>query len=356
MRPQPTARPRPTAPATTPRRRGGFTLLELLIVVAVIAVLIALLVPALRGVAGQANDANVRSELSNLEAGIASFHSEYGRNPPSYINLSLNKDETAFQDQRAFATLRSIFGTLIDQGRMVQSLKNTGFYDENTKPVLRGAECLVFFLGGMPAGPAVNDDGSLDTDRPSTELVGFSDNPRDPFNVSTNGGGNFFVADKARRTGPFYDFDPSRLLYPDEAGEGFWFMYVDRYSGQRTPILYAESDGGRGYSEAAAARYGQVSGSVFRNPDGAPALAYGPYRFTTEINADADPDAPGGSFINPKGYQLISPGEDGAFGVGGAYVDGEYKVFDGAKYAAPVGGEPGTDNITNFAPNTLGGV
>ena len=362
MRPQPTDRPQPAGPR--PRRRGGFTLLELLIVVAVIAVLIALLVPALRGVVGQANDAAVRSELSGLEAGIASFHSAYGRNPPSYVNLTLNDAETAFADPRTFATMRNIFGTLIDQQLMIGSLANTGFYanqgagDDGSR-VLKGAECLVFFLGGMPAGPAVNDDGAIDVTRPSRELAGFSDNPRDPFSVLGSGGGSYAVADKNRRTGPFYDFDPSRLIYPDEIGDGVWFMYVDRYAGQRTPILYAESNEGRAYAPRDV-RYGAGrAGSAFLNADGTPSLAYGPYRFTAAINTDADPDVPSGAFVNPKGYQLISPGEDGQFGGGGLYQDEEYKTFrlvgGVGSYAEPLGDDPGNDNITNFARGTLGG-
>ena len=199
---------------------------------------------------GQANAAAVRSELSNLEAGIASFHSAYGTNPPSFLDLTLNTSDgeyaagAGFANPRTLVELKNVFGNLLSEAQMTQSLAATGFYNsqgsgDDGGRLLRGAECLVFFLGGMPAGPAYDNSGNLDTSRPSKELAGFSDDPRDPFKVVSNGGGSFSVPDKGRRMGPFFEFEPGRLVYPDEAGEGNWFMYVDRFSGQQTPIMYS---------------------------------------------------------------------------------------------------------------------
>lgn len=364
MRPQPPAQPPSPAP-----RRGGFTLLELLIAIAVIAVLISLLVPAVRQAFGSANNAAVSTEFSAMEAGLSQFHAEYGRMPPSLLNLSATDGGSGtftFDDPKTMATLRNLFGVSINESQMIGSLIQTGIYNPSptaspdlgaVKPVLRGAECLVFFLGGLPAN-------SLSAGVPSPELAGFSTNPADPFNVSAPPGGptdagNFLLLDKQRRTGPFFAFEPSRLRAPDAVGEGFYFMYVDKFGSQETPILYTDSDMGRGYPTAAdlfPARpdfgphpdinYGvdhdagtKIGGSVFADPNGtgaaAAALIAGPF-----VDAAGTP-------INPRGYQLISPGPDGVYGPGGTYVDGEYTP------AQP--GPSGDDNVANFSGGVMGG-
>ena len=361
MSPAPAPRQSPRSPAG-PRRRGGFTLLELLIVIAVIAVLIALLVPAVRSAVGTANDAAVRSEISGMEAALAQFHQEYGRMPPSFLDL--RRSPAGFANATTMPTLRNLFGVSVDEAAMVTSLNNMGFpgqyaaapgpaeFDEGG--VLRGAECLVFFLGGLPANGDVS--GGANSGNPTTELAGFSKNPRDPFSA-TIAGSNFTLLDKNRRTGPFFEFVPDRLRRPSEvggAGSLSYFTYVDRLAGQQTPLLYTDSDGGRGYPRQTAVpalgtypdlNY-QVGVFVNGLPPGVPAMKYGPYQ------------AEDGSVMNPRGYQIISPGIDGAFGIGGTYSTDDNLTLP----SPPPSGLPpvevttaGDDNITNFASGTLGG-
>ena len=330
--------PQPLSSRPAPSRRGGFTLIELLIVIGLIALLIALLTPAIFGARATANNAAVRSDLGNLEAAMSAFHQEYGRMPPSYIDL--RRDGGRFVDPATMATLRTIFGTQISESAMITSLNTMDFpgqaKDYSDRGVLRGAECLVLFLGGLPAsGDVVSGEMT-----PVRELAGWSKNPRDPFNVSAKGTG-FVLLDKARRQRPFYEFKPDRLKYvgeiettavtPTATEPGLsYFTYLDQLEGQTAPLIYASSDGGRGYRD----RDVRYSAGAFQNPDGTAALASGVYQ------------TPAGDAINPNGFQLISPGPDGDFGQGGEYGGGTFTP------AAP--GDGGEDNITNFASGALG--
>ncbi|MFH5803458.1 type II secretion system protein [Alienimonas sp. DA493] len=334
--------------------RAGFTLVELLVVIGVIALLLALLTPALRSAIGTAKTAAVRTEMSGMEAALSQFHSEYGRMPPSYINLR-RTGTGSFVDPATMPLLRSLFGITVDEGAMVDSLNAMNFPGGGVSAsavggpgdpgVLRGAECLVLFLGGLPAsGTAASG--------PTKELSGWSKNPRDPFNVkykntSSPIPGDFVLLDGPRRTPPFYEFQPDRLKRPGELGaadELAYFTYLDAFDGQTTPLIYANSDMGRGYQ----ARDVAYNVGVFKNTNGSPSLFKGVYRTPDETPENLEDNPP----INPNGYQIISPGRDGKFGAGGTYgvEDGYKPALDGAGNVV----DGGDDNVTNFSEGTLG--
>jgi prepilin-type N-terminal cleavage/methylation domain-containing protein len=62
---------------------GGFTLMELLIVLAIISLLVGLLLPALSAVRKAAREAKQRAQLTTIELGISAFKNDYGDYPPS---------------------------------------------------------------------------------------------------------------------------------------------------------------------------------------------------------------------------------------------------------------------------------
>ena len=321
----------------TDNRRSGFTLIELMVVIIVIAILLSLLLPAIGGVRRRARVAQVRGEIGTLESAIASFRAEFGIEPPGAIRLystgagwntpASGRDEAIRVFSRAY--IRQLWP------QFDFSSAGGAFWSSTTD--LNGAECLVFFLGGV-------------TDSSGKTLNGFSKNPSQPFSQSgTN------------RVKPFFDFDSARLV--DKNGNKFP-EYVDPIPSQTSPYLYFDSNDGRGYSNSS-------TGSDWANTDcftdawtgqsgyASPAWANGNWMkhmyFTSFTKTGTISDQIAGSIpFMPKKYQIISPGfgganaatPDKAYGLGGFY---DPKKNNDLTLTAD------GDNITNFNPGTLSG-
>ncbi len=304
------------------RGRGGFTLLELLIVIALIAVLVGLLFAALGGASTTARVTEVVAEINNLEKAIQEFKLQYGVDVPSSIRLhevGAHWSGSDVQTRRSKALLTRIwpdfaFGDVDFNG--------DGAQDDTIE--LFGSECLVFFLGGVcvtqdsSGNYIVGPDGSVSG--PGTPArwtpVGFSANPANPF---ARGGS---------RVGPFYEFDISRLVNVVNTGNSMP-EYLDPIEGQSMPYAYASTARGA---------YAPNSGAVYR-PEDLNWNGSGP--FTSVYHRPNN-----GQVYNPRGFQIISPGFDGEFGIGGEWEPGSPLL------------EPRTperDNITNFSGGMLGG-
>jgi general secretion pathway protein G len=76
-----------TRTSRRPRQRGGFTLIEILVVVAVIAVLAALVAPNVFGHLGTAKDTAARAQMENLGAALDAYRLDNGRYPTSAQGL-----------------------------------------------------------------------------------------------------------------------------------------------------------------------------------------------------------------------------------------------------------------------------
>lgn len=66
-----------------PKRAGGFTLIELMVVIAIIVLLISLAVPALQAARKQAKKAATRNQIAVIEKGCVLFQQEHGELPVS---------------------------------------------------------------------------------------------------------------------------------------------------------------------------------------------------------------------------------------------------------------------------------
>ena len=70
-----------TARSSTPHSRGGFTLIEILVVIAVISILAALVAPNVFRHVGTAKDAAARSQIEMLGAALDAYRLDNGRYP-----------------------------------------------------------------------------------------------------------------------------------------------------------------------------------------------------------------------------------------------------------------------------------
>jgi hypothetical protein len=312
----------------------------------IISVLIALLLPAVGSARRNVYNARVRTEVGHLETAIADFKALYGVEPPSHIVLY----EIATGDGTIAGagwnttismggTAEEIAGAEAERNESVASIRElwqqfnhdldrdlNGDGDMTDIHVLSGTECLVFFLGGMFEDGAPN---------------GFSKNPANPF--ATGG----------QREGPFFDFDTGRFVNIDNDAV---VEYVDTFAGQRMPYLYFSSNDGQGYlplGKDAAYGFEGVDDDAAGMTDVIEELGLGDDHVLRDAAANAPTiqdvyrQSTDGAAWKPKSFQIISPGPDAVYGIGGIYTP------DTAQ-ADLVGNRSGErDNITNFEDGPL---
>ncbi len=307
-------------PLATPRfRRRGFTLIELLVVISILAILVAFLLPALGAARDKARVVSVQSDIKAIESAIAQFKTDYSIEPPSGILIYENDtDWTSNASNPSVARSRAILRQLWPQYDFGDHDINRDGDTTDTFD-LGGSECLVFFLGGAIAIDDTNGDGNRDTGEKAFP-TGFSKNPSNPFAV----GGN--------RQGPYFEFKLDRLR-ESPVNPGF-FAYLDPYPSQTAPYVYVSSYGGKGY------RLADLGSGGLSN-------------WYLQGGTAASP-----AWLATK-YQIISPGADGQYGVGGPYQPSQSKSLPGWTRTTPAGTwtdadrMPERDNITNFESGKL---
>ncbi|WZO97196.1 type II secretion system protein [Isosphaeraceae bacterium EP7] len=366
-----------------PRRRAGFTLIELMVVILILGVLIALLLPAINGAVKTARDATVTAEINQIATALADFKSKYNKYPPS--RLILREDgiydtsvNTALSSVPATAwvggaeTFPAVVGDLTYGELATRSLKflksnwPRAFFVEGTPSAtaaqqhdfngngtyeqgsiyLEGHECLVFFLGGIPIAQTLGGPG----------VSGFANSPTKPFvnsSLATN------------RTAPMMEFRVSRLV--DNEGDGM-YGYVDPLGTSPDVRYYAYFSGTGGGYDPNDVNFVVTTGANGMNEldaldtyeSGARTYKVG---FRTALISSTAPNpyttslptaTPTTNYVNPDSYQLISAGRDGLYGLGGQYSPNEPSTKLPGDVNVNAGQRQGeSDNLTNFANGHL---
>lgn len=282
-------------------RRSGFTLIEMLVVMAIVALLAGLIMIPVNRSRHTAQVASVVAEISNLEKALADFKLKYGVDIPSSVVLhetSMGWADTGVATTRS----KSVIGRIWPQFDFTYALAATpGQYDINGDGqiktdgplVLRGVECLVFFLGGVCL-TQTEDGTTLKGDRDNT--MGASGTPGKwiPIGFSTIPSFPFSRAGSSR-VGPFYEFDASRMVNTFETSNMRMPEYRDTLPGQSMPYAFASAargshpptTGNGSYCHQDLGSGSDVFAQVYKR------MANEPY--------------------NPKTYQIISPGFDSRF-------------------------------------------
>ncbi len=315
--------------------RRAFTLIELLLVLAVIGILAGLLLGGVFNVFGTARITQVSAEISSLDQAIAEFKLRFGMEPPSFVIL--------YENGPAWPTDRTMYPNEVRSRALIQRLwpdydfttphNINGDGDTTDVITLQSTEALVFFLGG---------NSVLDSANP--QPLGFSTNPTNPF----AGGG--------QRVGPFFAFNTDRFV--DVDGDGCP-EYLDPIPGQTLPYLYFSGYDGAGYRPFGMNGTAGDADDEMLSSDGTP-LMQSVYMVNDQdwLMDTNRPRANAGEYINPKSYQIISPGMDFRFGVGGTYLRGKGLAIKAGgsmdNFRSREARRPEFDNITNFSGGMLG--
>lgn len=330
------------------RARAGFTLVELMVVIVIIVILIGLVLPAISGVRARAREAEVKTDISQLEQAITAFKLDFGIDPPSQITLYAA--EADWNNPMLANSVRS--RGLIKQIWPRFNFANCGGSSNGatftvpgapTQLNLNGAECLVFFLGGM-------------IDPASGGFIGFAKDPTVPFAPRTGTGGI------TNRQGPYFEFKGA-LNVPASAtaGDSNWSgrltdkdndwlpEYRDTLPQQTMPYVYFSAASGSYRTAPTTPGMAISMSNPWVNTDNRDAVTSSytlmEYAYYVSFSPSVSPvmSAP----YKPKGYQIISPGSDAAYGTGGQFnpdntsnLSTPQRLFE-------------RDNITNFHSGRL---
>lgn len=342
------------------RGRGGFTVVELLVVISIIAVLSTLIFVGVNKMRSRQTIDTAVTEIEEMSAALEKFKARYGLYPPSQLTLSVLVDakgvsllkSSAIQlEVDSFHILTRIFPNLDFPnafGPNGMDITNGG---KRTKLTIKGDQCLVLFLGGRQF---------IDSGSGQAVCQGFSD-------AVTVSGGNRLInplAATGNRTTPMFQFKPTRLFRRDTTQPFFsygdpWFKEVEN-ANKRYPsyAYFTPVVGGRRSTTTASTREGQYDDTdnstnldndvaanfplAFRQPDPVKKdLANNPLPLTTQTGAFAP--------VNPDTFQIMSAGPDRLWGKAHVWAPGgKFDVFENQK-AGIIERHESIDNLSNFA-------
>ena len=368
-------------------RRGGFTLVEMLIVIIIIGILAAILIPTVAAVRRKASETRMALELSQIDKAMEAYKLKHNDYPPNFFDINLVKRHmrTAFPQAKVapvagqYASSPGQFGYPNGPYEIVPGWDIPGRPD--------AAECIVFWLDGLssdPRFPFTGPGGPL-VKLPSGELA-LNPERNEGFFTFNRGRIGIYLADPSNGSptqagvplsndevllhgGTLADSDPFPTYFP----QGLALVNDTDLGNAGPPYVYFDS---RSYTLPPTVTGGQYMRAVWTtgnqsNPYDAsthnplvPGVA-APYH-TAETNPKRNPAADTASNPNNPGnhlyyanrdrFQIIAAGLDGNFG-GAACVYPTGETMDippvVVGYRIPmlatsiIDGD--LDNVTNFS-------
>ncbi len=314
---------KPNPKSEIPNQKSlGFTLVELMVVIVIIGILVGLTLVAVIPARNKARNAVVSLEINQLDIALKTYKLKFAEYPPDFADIG-----TTAGQNRVMRHLRKAFprytpgvfagtngGTWVELEHDVSNCCDGLDINDQTP-----ATALAFWLGGPP------------TTTGSTKLRGFSANPSNPFDNTT---------DSSLPT--MFEFDDTRLSVEDASGALKWPEYYPQVSAGSDTAPYV-------YFRAWGKEYGvKISDTEFVPLS---------YTYATDnicvpylISSDGLPTLPGTvrRWNNLKTFQIISAGLDGQFGDSAAET---FRFSKSGTGFSPNGGD--FDNLTNFTHGKL---
>jgi len=305
--------------------RGGFTLVELLVVLVIIGILASLITGAVMLALRTGRQARNRSDLAQLDVALQNFKTTFKISdpPPSRIKICENYGQyftvaaDAQLDADSVSYLTRMFPRIGISGWTAPPYGTGTGIDWNGNgvldgpAVLEGDQCLVFFMGGIAAPFGAGAPPNMQ---------GFSKNPLNPADPS------------AGFNPPFGDFSSSRLVViPPNANSlplrpSSYLSYLDTYGVSNglggyvsgAPYAYFSSyKNANGYNRylATGASTSYVTSGVMYS-DCSTLGAIGVSGLWPYIQSFTTTTTPSAVYVKPTSYQIISAGADAVFGLG----------------------------------------
>lgn len=296
-------------------RRGGFTLVEILVVIVIIGILAAIAIPAVNQAVTRGKNAAMKLEVNGLDQAVNQYNDRYGDFPPDFSSFAIVQSHY----RKAFPRIG-----LNDSRLLFFLLHDSGIFQAAR---MDRAEALVWALNGFsdnvqrpftgPGGPLVwvGDGSNNYTDASVTDAE-----RQDPT--------NFQISND--HPNALFEFDPGRLTI-SEVDASAPLTGSNRYGSTDEPMpaerdlfpTYLSNDEKGPYVYFDARTY-DVFDPVINDFNGYGSTDFGfvrPYRSTQVINnttgteyANAAAASDAYQFMLADSFQIVAPGLDGIFG------------------------------------------